>query len=96
MQVSSPGVFNAGLHLHMLQGSDGVLLPCTGFSWNLYSDLPCCFQFPVGRIKIAENETHKQLSLWIPDMFPFLYVGLGDSSMMKKHVTTVPTAYLLL
>lgn len=48
VQIPSPGVFNAGLHLYMLQWVDCVVLPCTGFGWNLYSDLPSCFQLPMG------------------------------------------------
>lgn len=63
VQVPSSGVLDAGLHLHVFQWADCVLLPSTGFGWNLYSDLPCCFQLPVGCIKIARNETHKQLSM---------------------------------
>lgn len=58
VQVPSPGVFDAGLHLHVLQWADCVLLPRTGLGWNLYSDLPCCFQLPAEFIKIAGNETN--------------------------------------
>lgn len=53
VQVSSPGVFDAGFHLYMFQWADSVLLARTSFGWNLYGDLPCCFQIPVGSIKIA-------------------------------------------
>lgn len=48
VQIPSPGVFNACFHLHMLQWADCVVLARAGFGRNLYSDLPCCFQLPVG------------------------------------------------
>lgn len=57
VQVSSPGVFNAGLHLHMLQGADGVLLALAGFGWNLYGDLSRRLQLPAERIELAAAAT---------------------------------------
>lgn len=67
MQVPSPRVLDAGLHLHVLQRVDRVHLTLAGFSGYLYSDLTRSLQLPVGRAKekkkIAGCEAHKQTSL---------------------------------
>lgn len=84
VQVPSPGVFNAGLHLHMLQWVDYVLLALTGFGWNLYSDFTCSLQVPVGCMKIAGNETHKQRSLQILQI-PLDILIIAQSSGKQWH-----------
>lgn len=70
VQVASPGVFDAGLHLHVLQWLDCVLLALAGFGWNLYGDLPGCFQLPEGCMKMALNEARERLIKTLPAPLP--------------------------
>lgn len=94
VQVPSPGVFNAGLHLHMLQWVDCVLLALTGFGWNLYSDFTCSLQVPVGCMKIAGNETHKQHSLQILQI-PLDILIIAQSSGKQWHYCITYCTYCL-
>lgn len=89
VQVPSPGVFNAGLHLQVLQWVDCVLLALTGFGWYLYSDFTCCLQVSVGCMKIAGNETHKQPSLQIlqiPLILSLSHKVLGNSGITASPI----------
>lgn len=48
VQVAPPRVLDAGLHLHVFQRVDCVLLTLAGLGGNFYGDLARCLQLPVG------------------------------------------------
>lgn len=92
MQVPSPRVLDAGLHLHVLQRVDRVLLTLAAFGGNLYSDLARCLQLPVGRVKEKKNiagcEAHKQPSLQTRQIPSDVLISVHGSGKPRHYSRT--------